>query len=200
MTPVSHMGGLKMHIHDQSYKSFVRWIQDYARVVEGTYKTVEELPSDNWYASQMILRIKATPEAWKVGTPVQLFVHEWDAATNAWRDEPIAFTQGTVTPRRFANGALFLLGTDEERAKTWKEKVTLPKGKYLIKAYLDKDGIIEADPTAILSNDAFVGQAELSKARWRAGFRFAEVIDGMTTVDGVLEGGVIERVEWRDTP
>jgi cyclophilin family peptidyl-prolyl cis-trans isomerase len=28
----------------------------------------------------------------------------------------------------------------------------------------------------------------------------AEVIDGMTTVDGVLEGGIIERIEWRDTP
>lgn len=44
--------------------------------------------------------------------------------------------------------------------------------------YLDKDGIIESDPTAILSNDAFVGQVELSKARWRAGFKFPEVVDG----------------------
>jgi hypothetical protein len=35
--PVSHMGGLKMHVDDQSYKSFVAWIQDYSRVVGDQY-------------------------------------------------------------------------------------------------------------------------------------------------------------------
>ena len=28
-TPVTHMGGLKMHVDDQSYKAFIAWIQDY---------------------------------------------------------------------------------------------------------------------------------------------------------------------------
>ena len=45
--PVSHMGGLKMHVDDQSYKAFVAWLEDYARVVGGTYQSVEELPGDN---------------------------------------------------------------------------------------------------------------------------------------------------------
>ena len=46
--PVSHMGGLKMHVDDQSYKAFVAWLEDYARIVGGSYQSVEELPRDNW--------------------------------------------------------------------------------------------------------------------------------------------------------
>lgn len=176
-TPVSHMGGLKMHLHDHSYKSFVRWIEDYARVVNGDYKSVDELPGDNWYASQFILRVKSVPEDWDVGSVVQMFVYEWDSAADSWADEPIAFTQGTVTPRRFANGALFLLGHDQARAQSWREKVSLPRGRYLAKLFVDKEGKVQDDPSHILGGESFVGQAEIPKARWRAGFKFAEVVD-----------------------
>ena len=68
--PVSHMGGLKMHPDDQSYKSFVTWMQDYANVVENRYASVDELPADNWYASQMVLKVKAAPADWPRGIPV----------------------------------------------------------------------------------------------------------------------------------
>ena len=41
--PVTHMGGLKMHKDDQSYKAFVAWLEDYAKVVGNRYAAVEEL-------------------------------------------------------------------------------------------------------------------------------------------------------------
>lgn len=44
--PISHMGGTKMHMNDQSYKSFVIWIADYSRVVGNRYASVEDLPED----------------------------------------------------------------------------------------------------------------------------------------------------------
>ncbi len=109
--PVSHMGGLKMHPDDQSYKSFIAWIQDYARVVGDRYASVEELPADNWYPSKLVLRVAGAPEEWPIGIPVQLFVYSWNASDQSWESEPIAFTQGTVTPRRMVNGSLFLLAS-----------------------------------------------------------------------------------------
>ena len=62
--PVSHAGGLKMHVDDPSYKGIVAWIRDYARLTRDEYKNVDELPSDNWYPSQIVLGVKDTPEDW----------------------------------------------------------------------------------------------------------------------------------------
>ncbi|MCH7751436.1 MAG: hypothetical protein IH898_04705, partial [Planctomycetes bacterium] len=98
VTPVSHMGGLKMHLNDASYKSFVTWIQDYAKVVGDRYDTAAELPADNLYPSKQVLRLKDAPQAWAKGTPVQFFVHAWNAQQHTWAAQASAFTQGLVTP------------------------------------------------------------------------------------------------------
>ncbi len=177
--PITHMGGLKLHANDQSYKALVGWIQDYSNVVGGRYKSVEELPADNWYPSQLVVRVKAAPVTWQVGGLVQLFVHEWNQEKDCWHDDPIAFTQGTVTPRRLVNGALFLLDSaDQQRSAAWKKEARLPRGRYLVKAYFDSTNKIAADPTAMLSSDDYYGEAELSNPRWRPGFRSAEVVFG----------------------
>ena len=134
--PMTHMGGLKMHKNDQSYKSFIAWMKDYASVVNGRYKSVNELPADNWFGSKIVLRLTATPADWAVGTPVQLFVHRWNATSESWNGRAIAFTQGTVTPRHMVNGMLFLLA--EEKSPTAgalrTEKPTLPRGRYQVRA------------------------------------------------------------------
>ena len=177
--PVSHMGGLKLHANDQSYKSIVSWIQDYANVVDGRYASVSELPADNWHPSKLVVRIKSAPESWQVGEVVQLFVYSWNDRRSAWSEEPIAFTQGTVTPRKLVNGALFLLDSgDPQRVNAWKDEPRLPGGRYLVKAYYDADRKVANNPTLMLSDKEYYGEAEIPSARWREGFRFAEVIAG----------------------
>lgn len=176
--PVSHMGGLKMHPHDQSYKSFLAWIQDYANVVQQVYSDPSELPADNWYPTGRVLRLTETPDTWGTGTPVQLFVHAYQSETGEFADEPLAFTQGTVTPRHIVNGALFLLV--KKRDGQWNvpdETQPLPRGDYLIKVYVDRDGRVAANPAAML-NDAehLAGQVILRRARWREGFPRAEQV------------------------
>ena len=47
--PVYHMGGLKIHKSDHSHKSMLNWIQDYAALTNGEYKSVDDLPEDNWF-------------------------------------------------------------------------------------------------------------------------------------------------------
>jgi hypothetical protein len=174
--PVTHMGGLKMHPDDQSYKAFVAWLEDYANVVGNRYTAVEELPADNWAGSQRVLRVTDAPSSWPVGIPVQLFVHGWDEEQDSWQPQPLAFTQGTVTPRRMVNGALLLLASNEREAESLDEK--LSGGRYLIRAYVDSRHRLADDPTLLLGDEDWYGQAELRRSTWREGFKAAASISG----------------------
>jgi hypothetical protein len=177
--PVSHMGGLKMHVDDPSYKAFLAWIQDYARVVGDHYTSVDDLPADNWYASKHVLMMREVPAAWPVGRRVQFFLHAWNDQTGDWQPKPVAFTQGSVTPLRNVAGSLFLFGPGREAKENPldRENARLAPGKYLLKAYVDSQQRLAKDPTLLLGEEDYFGQLELA-ANWREGFPFAEKPSG----------------------
>ena len=179
--PVSHLGGLKMHVNDQSYKSFATWIEDYAAVVGEHYLTVEDLPADNWIPTQRILRMGEVPESWGNLTTVQLFVHAQDTATGTWSPEPIAFTQGPVTPRRFVNGPLSLIRSnlDGIDLQETDQGFPLKPGKYLIKVFLDSRDRLAQSPSQLLDEEDFLGQTEID-ASWRIGFPQAEMFSAIS--------------------
>ncbi len=182
VVPVTHMGGLKMHIDDQSYKAFSAWIQDYADVVQDRYLSVKDLPADNWVATKRVIRLKDCPPRWPVGTPVQLFVHAWNKSDAGWEKEAVAFTQGTVTPRRLVNGLLTLLSS-EAGTKNHDPDRSLVPGKYRISVYADLQHRIEKNPAALLGAGDLEGHVEI-QARWQQGFPKAEMISFETvTVD-----------------
>jgi hypothetical protein len=176
------MGGLKMHVDDQSYKSFVAWIRDYARVVKGRYTSVTDLPADNWYPSKHAIFLNEVPDAWPDGVRVQLFVHAWNERRGTWEERPLAFTQNSVTPRRNVAGVLFLFaaqaGSESKAADLSNpEAARLAAGKYLLKVYLDRNGHLSEDPTSLLGDDDYIGQTEI-QAKWGEGFPAAEKISG----------------------
>lgn len=173
--PVSHRGGLKMFVNDQSWKSFVSWIEDYARVVGDDYESADDLPADNWYPTQQVLRLSQTPEDWPAMTGVQFFIHAWDRQQNEWAPHPAAFTQGLVTPRRMVNGTLFVLGSEDGGKSLNSLHESLPAGKYLVKAYVDRQSRLNSNPTMWLSSEDYVGQAEI-EAQWLEGFQQAEML------------------------
>ena len=174
--PVSHMGGLKMHRHDHSYKAMIAWIEDYASVVGDRYLTADQLPSDHWLPTQRILRVKEVPEDW--GDPgetvLQLFVHSRDEASGDWSDEPIGFTQGTITPRRFVNGAIILFRPDPQgiSAEEWVDQRLTP-GSYQIRAYVDAENRLSDNPIEMLGEKSLRGRAVID-AEWNVGFPKAE--------------------------
>ncbi len=194
--PVSHMGGIKMHRHDQSYKAMILWIKDYAAVVGNRYTQVEHLPTDNWIPTQSVLRMSNLPTDLEVGTPVQLFIYQKGQP----RTKPLAFTQGLTTPRGFANGTLSLIrsnisaveldgdGQRAEHANLKNDiaretttpvnqseiKTALPQGKYVIEAYIDRSKKIEHSPTAFLDRTDYVGEI-IVETDWKTGFPDATI-------------------------
>ena len=175
--PVSHMGGLKMHVDDQSYKAFVAWLEDYARVVGGTYQSVEELPRDNWYPSKHMVIIEDAPKEWPDQVRVQLFVHAWDESRSTWEQEPIAFTQNSLTPKRRVAGALFLLRPQGAERAWHQEEETLPDGRYLLKVYVDSKQRLKNQPAAMLSESDFYGQTTVL-GPWTKTFKDARKVAG----------------------
>ena len=71
--PVTHVGGLKIDVDDYRYKSFVAWIQDYARTVGDGYPSADDLPADNWYPTDYFVRIRRGPKDWEEDVRLQLF-------------------------------------------------------------------------------------------------------------------------------
>lgn len=176
--PVSHVGGLKIHVNDHSYKLFVSWLEDYAAIVGDQYKTVEDLPADNWTPSNRILRVRDVPSDWEVGTVVQLFVHAQQGSRGEWSDQPVAFTQGTVTPRGIVNGAIMLIESNLQPTGSYlADSFPLPAGAYLIKAFVDSDNKVADTPTVLLGAADFAGQATIN-TNWKIGFPKATTIAG----------------------
>jgi hypothetical protein len=165
-SPVSHMGGLKMHVDDMSYKAIVNWITDLGKVMNEGYQTTADLPSDTWIPTMKVLRLKDIPEAWAPGSLVQLFIHTptRDANVNAWNSDPIAFTQGIVTPRRIVNGPLTMLGI---------ESAELLPGTYRVRIFVDAKGKIRTKSAAILDASDYQGSLDI-EADWKDGFPQAE--------------------------
>jgi hypothetical protein len=177
--PVSHMGGLKMHPDDFSYKAFVAWIGDYARVVGDRYDSESDLPPDNWYFTRQMMLMREAPADWPAEARVQFFVHGRDQQTGDWSREPIAFTQGLLTPRRTVFGTLLLLRSPAtESAVQWdSDDPTLPPGRYQLKAYLDRDKVLAQTPAAMLGEDSFVGQGVID-AEWGKTLKQAQKFTG----------------------
>ncbi len=176
--PVSHMGGLKMHVNDHSYKAFVTWISDYAKVVGDAYQQAGDLPLDNWYPTEQFLKVTTAPQDWPVLSTVQLFVFAWDAPTSQWSREPIAFTQALVTPRHLLQGPLFVMVDEQAPQAEPDAQHALPSGKYLIRACVDGEQQLNEQPSLLLFDTAKEYPSIEIDAAWKTGFKEAETIDG----------------------
>lgn len=177
--PVSHMGGLKMHVDDPSYKALIAWIGDYANVVGNRYASLDELPADNWQPSEHVLLMLKAPPDWPDSVRVQFFIHNWNERQGAWNPEPVAFTQNSLTPRRIVGGPLFLFRPEDSSrdVQPVAAVTSLPRGKYLVKVYLDTQNRLADDPTLLLGKADYYGQAEI-EARWGKGYPEAQRFTG----------------------
>ncbi|MCA9195548.1 MAG: hypothetical protein KDB03_27440 [Planctomycetales bacterium] len=182
--PVTHGGGIKMHIGDDGYKAFITWLTDYAEVTNGGYETASELPTDNWTLTQHVVRIKDCPPEWPAMAGAQIFVYrltalsgESDSRSETNPNEnlnPIAFTQGIVTPRGLINGSLFLIESAGEANNATPEN-SLSAGKYAFRICIDFDKKLQAEPTKLLdpAQAQAVGEFEVE---WKNGFANALIL------------------------
>ncbi|MBI1900234.1 MAG: hypothetical protein HYS13_03840 [Planctomycetia bacterium] len=168
---VKHGGGQKMLVGDRTYKQFRRFLDDYAAVAKGMYQKAEDLPrpSDEVSkVSEIWLKLTEVPAGYdKLLLQVDLYRREgdgWSKTRWATSDRAV-FGQGklwqhslTITAER---------GT--QRADEIRRTPALPRGRYLVRIYVDKTGKLARDFKAELSAEDLVGEVEVDTA-WPAGY------------------------------
>src|SRR5262245_33376729 len=145
LNAVKHGGGKKIEVGDQGYKALRNFIEDYTKIMNGGYKSAADLPTTGPEAQQFgterWIKLANTPEAWG-DKYLAVMVYAWDDKAKSWEKEPIATTDRMV----WAKGKLWqhtlnlLAAKGSERAARWKREAnpTLPKGRYLVKVYVDQ--------------------------------------------------------------
>jgi hypothetical protein len=177
-----HEGGTKFVIGDDAYKGFRTWIEDVAAIRTDKYAAAKDLPAPGGatekFGTDVWLKLTNTPAEW-ADKFLLVRVFAWDAKQKAWETSPIAVSDRVV----FGKGKLWqhsltlLAEKDTPRAKAWRKgPVALPEGRYLLKAYVDGDGLLKKDWKAELGDKEYAGQIEF-QSKWPAGY------GAMTSVD-----------------
>ncbi|WP_020471830.1 hypothetical protein [Zavarzinella formosa] len=183
LNAVKHEGGLKFAVGDQAHKSFRQWVEDVAAIKSNAYQKVADLPpvvkSPRAFGTELWLKVGNTPPAWG-DKLLQVDVHARTADGKGWEKTPIASTDRIV----FGKGSMWqhtltlFAEPGSDLAKKWANgKPFLPRGTYLLKAYVDANGRLKKDWKSPLTDKDFVGQVEIT-ADWREGYGAMTAADG----------------------
>ncbi len=171
---VKHGGGKKFAPGDQGYKAFREFIDDYVKTVRDQYAKPDDLPKPagvERFGTDAWLKISNTPPEWG-DRLLQANLYAWDADKGGWRSEPIATSDRVVwgKGKLWQHNLALLAKPGTTEAKAWKtSKPELPKGKYLVKVYVDGKGRLADDWKAVLCPNDYVGQTEVESS-WPEGY------------------------------
>ena len=167
---VEHGGGQKMVVGDRTYKQFRRFIDDYAAVTQGKYKSASELskPSNEVsVVTDIWFKVEGVPAKYD---KMLLQADIYRKTDSGWSEYRVATSDRPVFgPKNLWQHSLSLTAP---RGSQWADEIgskKLPPGRYLVKLYVDQTGKLQKDFTAELSQDEFVGQVEF-ESRWPAGY------------------------------
>jgi len=170
LAKVEHGGGRKMLVGDRSYKQFRRFLDDYAAVSKGEYKSAKDLPAPDGEVGAMTeiwFRLTDVPAKFDQQL-LQVDVYRWTG--NDWSEHRVATSDRAV----FGKGQLWQHSLElvAPRSSAWAKEIKqekLPPGKYLVKIYVDQTGKLAKDNNAVLDDGDLVGQIELTSS-WPAGY------------------------------
>lgn len=172
---VEHGGGQKMMIGDRTYRQFRRFIGDYAAMVSGKYKSVDELPRESTEVSVATsmsdgiwLKLEGVPAHYdKKLLQVDLYRREgqgWSETRWATADRAVAGSQ-----QLWQQTLSLTAARGSERADELRRSTKLPPGEYLVKIYVDADSKLAKDSLTGLGQDEFVGEVVVN-SRWPTGY------------------------------
>jgi hypothetical protein len=180
---VKHGGGIKIKVGDQGYKAIRSFLEDYARISKDAYTDAGSLPKQESgplrFGTDVWLKLANTLPAWG-DRLLEVEVYAWDRETKSWESEPIATSDRLVwgKGKLWQHNLTLLAARGSERAKTWTKtgRPSLPRGRYLVKVYVDGEGKVGRDWQAVLGAEALVGQVEVESG-WAPGYGSMTVVE-----------------------
>lgn len=167
---VKHGGGQKMVVGDRTYQQFRRFIDDYAAVTAGTYKTgadLPPLPDEISEVSEIWLKIIDIPAKYDKML-LQADLYHWEG--ESWSQKRVATSDRPVFgPMKLWQHSLSLIAVrGSEDAKSLKARRLRP-GRYLVRISIDTDGKLAKNPRSGLGPEDVVGEVEID-SRWTPGY------------------------------
>ena len=174
-----HGGGRKFALGSRTDKSFRRFLNDYAAVLEGKYRRSEELPepaNDIAVLTDQQLRIVGLPDRLdKMLLKVDLYRHE----NGRWSKTPWGTADNRVVGERGLWQSMVSAAAPaaSERGKRMRGTIEtrLPGGRYLVKIYVDQRYRTRADGGYELGEADLYGQVE-TDGEWPPGYQPPKII------------------------
>lgn len=181
---VSHGGGLKMMVGDAGYKSFRRFIEDYAAVVRGAYRDVQQLPAagaERFVSTQFWLKLENTDPAWG-DRLLSVDLYPWDAARDTWSTRRVATSdRGVYGKGRLWQHNLDLVLPAKQPGAALPD---LTEGRYLVQVYVDQERRLEQNwQQELRKRDFYVGDLTLEPG-WSPGYGKMKVVNADTLQKG----------------
>ncbi|NNE90609.1 MAG: hypothetical protein HKN23_03090 [Verrucomicrobiales bacterium] len=191
-----HGGGQKMRLNDTDYVSFLNWIREYAAVVNGSYKSDDNLPNDPRYAGTEIwIRVLDLPES-MVGRTGFLTMTRWNTHQQKWNPEPGAVASGSVIkhpkfgvffqgflvaktgPLRESTG--YHQRTNPVRSKPVGYSRGWPGGKFRLELRLNPEetGAV-SDWDEAVKRAEIVGATQIERGKLLPGFKNAVIVESI---------------------
>lgn len=169
---VEHGGGPKFPVGSASDKRFLTFLRDYARVVDGDYKSSDQLPKPSdeiTQATENFLRLTDLPKVWS-GKLLRVDLY---ARTDAgWSGQRVATADGLINGEKQVWQGI--MRTVSPPGAIPKER--LHGGHFLARVSVDLDDRLKNDPDAVLTDMDFVSAIEF-KGRWKLGWRDPKIVD-----------------------
>lgn len=174
-----HGGGPKFLPGGPAHRGFLRFCKDYAAIVNGKYKSKNDLPKppeEVVLLGKQFLRIHGMPAGWH-RLPMRVDVYRWNAKQKRWSAHRWATAFGPVAGKRHMWQNIFAVTAPRgsAREKEIRHKKLLPAGRYVAKLYLDRKRKTKKDPHYELGSKEFVGQVEFH-GEWPTGFRTPKTV------------------------
>ena len=169
-----------MIVGDQGYRTFLAYLEDFARIKKESYKSAESLPKSDGrrrFGSDIWLKLSETPAAWG-DKLLQVDVYAWDAKAAVWEPDPIASSDRVVWGggKTWQHNLTLIAESGQRRGRSWKERgpVARRPGKYMVEvtASIRAGRVAEQGAAAMLAS----GQGEV-QAAWPAGYGRMTVLD-----------------------
>lgn len=165
---VEHGGGLKMSVGDRTYRQFQQFLEDYAKVANGSYKVVDDIPEPTkttLVSSNIWLKLTHVPEKYHKQL-LRVDIHEMTDRGGAGRilatgDRPV------FGPKQLWQQSLSIVahkGTDQARL-AWQRM--LAPGRYVARIYIDSDEKLADNKN--LTKDDLISEIKV-ESRWARGY------------------------------
>jgi hypothetical protein len=166
---VSHGGGKKILVGDETWTRWAAWIRDYARAAKDGYAKAADLPApsaDVAVLTDCWVRVETGKEL--DGAAVSIEVFPWDAARKAWAAKPIA-TAAREANKGWQQTLYLWAPRGSDLAKDLEARKTLPKGRYLVRVHADPGYDPKSGRPARLASGKEVGEIEVDRD-WPTGY------------------------------